>query len=100
MIMAEEIIPPSKLKDESNPALYLVGSTGYDTIQNAICALEFLNEVLSEYTGESVAIDEEDNVIHGRWIVLGTIARTLRHGQQQLGDERARSRINSEVHHG
>ena len=108
--MAEESIASNSAGDEREVPIdigaYLTGHTGCDTIHNGACALEFINEVLSEYHGHSTTLDrcEVDNVVHGRWLVLSTIVQTLRHGKQQLHVEHARhremkERLRREVNH-
>ena len=90
--MADEIIPPNNAEDDQEPPIclgsYLLGHTGHDTIHNAACSLQFINELLSEYEGDSAT----DDVIHGRWLVLSTIVQTLRRGEQQLSEEYAKHR--------
>ena len=85
--MADEIIPPDDAEDDEdspiNIDLYLNGQTGQDTIHNGACALAFINELWSEYEGDSPS----DDVVFGRWLVLSTVVRTLRRGQQQLNRE-------------
>ena len=90
--MAEDILSSSEPEDDEdsliNIDLYLHGQTGLDTIHNGACALAFINELWSEYGGESTS----DDVVLGRWLVLSTIVLTIRRGQQQLMDERDEDR--------
>lgn len=71
--VALELIAAAQAKteeSEASPSDHLIGRTGYCSIHNATCMLEYMTELASEYRAESSPHgDDADNHIYGAWLL-------------------------------
>lgn len=62
----------------------LVGSTGFDTIHNATCVIEYLTEVSTDWRADTVLRGEAgENMWFGQYLLWQTLSASLRHGLNQ-----------------